>query len=252
MRTKLCVKLSQDLSDMDIMKEHMADIVEIHLIDAENINPALYERFDNIVFHASSQAYELEEITLDMEQQDIVEESLKSIAKVQAKCKLLLHCGWHNDRACGEDIIKYLQQIYSNYKVPILLENTIYKGAYERSFKVINQLHNLDIKACLDTAHIRAIINQGANYKEYYKNMPEVNHVHFSYSSNGDGYRDMRTHGINHPTIKEVYADMGILRELGVQDFNLCPEVEESCHFYKYRENQRIEIELLKHNGIIH
>lgn len=248
MKPRLCIKVDEKLGGLDVLKNYYTGIIEIQLLTRR---PKWYKfkNFGAIIFHASEEAYNLPAIVEDRYQIKVIEEQLKAIDKLKAKTQFLIHCGWDTNKDNTNRIIQFLNHIVQLYDTPILLENTITPGNYERCTDVINTLDTSKVSLCLDTSHIRAIINQGYKHIDYYKGIKNVTHVHFSYSSNGDGYKDMKTHGVNHILKREAFDDLDILQKLNVTPLTLCPEVAEKD--YSYRSNQVQEIQLLKSIDII-
>lgn len=250
MSFKLCIKVDETLKGLEMINEYLTDVIEIHLL-SKTIDIEKYNKFTNIIFHSSVYAFDLVDIVKDKEKLEIVENQLKTLSQISRNVKFLLHCGWAED---GEEIatdliVETVQYLYSKYGIPIILENTIIPGEYDRCIYVINKLNNENITMCVDTAHVRAIINQGVNYKEYYKGIRNVSHIHFSYSKDNDGYRDKSTHGVLHGCLKEVKSDIEILNVLNIKDVTICPEVVEE--HYEKRVNQRKEILLMKEINLI-
>lgn len=241
---KLCVKVDESLKGLDDVEEFIDGVIEIHLLSKE-VDISKYAKFPKIIFHASGHAYELGDIVESDEQKLVIKNLLKQMDKT--KHSLLLHCGWRGHTK-NEELIEYLWEIYNEYEVPIILEGTIDILDRDRAVEIVNTMNHPDIRLCIDMSHVRAIKNMGEDIKDYYSEIRKIDHIHFSYSSNKDGFIDMSTHGVPHPNMLTVLFDAFILNRYNTKDATICPEVSESD--YSTRKNQHEEILKMKKAGL--
>ena len=250
MAFKLCVKVDETLGGLRQLQEYFTDTIEIQLL-----NPVLdVSKFKilphrNIILHASPAAYSLSDVADDRTKISYIENMMRQLTHYGDKYTVLFHVGWDKGDATTERVVEFLRHLVWLYDVNILLENTIVVGSHDRAVEVCNTVDSNRVNYCLDIAHVRAVLNQGVDVQEYYKGLSKVKHIHFSYTSNGDGYKDMPTHGVNHPSLREVKQDLNVLKQFNISDCTLCPEVSETD--YACRLNQIQEIKLLKKGGVV-
>lgn len=251
---KLCPKISDDLAAFDMIKDFVKENIEIQLIskpeDGRLAKIFKEIKAKNFIIHAPGSAYEIENIVRSESQQKILEGFLQQCVDSGKNTKFVLHCGWTNYLASNKEIVDYLVDLIGRFNVPILLENTIHLGEYDRAVKVVNLAHITNLDVCLGMSHVRAILNQGATL-EYFKGLYRCKHIHMSYSSNNDGYERSITHGVTHPTIESALEDAKILADLGIFGITMCPEVAEVGDMYHTREQQVKEIKLLTDAGLV-
>lgn len=255
---KLCPKIDTGLADYAKLSKYVRSNLEIQLIgkvDKVDLVSLLKQvNVPNIVLHASNVAYDICEIVRSEEQQGYIREFLADAVKAVNegfKIRFLFHCGWSRFDVTNSEICAYLKKLYEEFKIPILLENTIELGEYDRAVKVVNLMHAPYVSLCLDMSHVRAIINQGINYKRYFKGINSCKHIHMSYSSCGDGYRNLATHGVTHPSKDTIMEDVSILEEFNIGGITMCPEVMEVGNMYYTREQERREIKKLLQANVV-
>ena len=244
----LCPKISNNREAIEEMQSYIVDSVEIAMVD-DDINTSMINELDikNIIIHAGG---EYCNISYSNEyRKQLVRDLLKNITR---NVTLLFHCGWfENELIDSEQTINYIEGLLAVTDCNILLENTIDVSpiyAYDRAISIVNEMNNDRVALCLDTSHIRAMLNRGIDVQEYYKGISRCKHIHFNYSSNGDGFKNMSTHGVNHSKVTAV-EDLKLLKTLGItspMNITLCPEVMEKDNDYSVRTNQIKEIELLR------
>ena len=144
------------------------------------------------------------------------------------------------------------------YNVYILLENTYMIESTNKEgrncipLELCKLFGEKQLKVCLDICHINISANiRKESIEEYMKfyltkedAIKYVYQIHFSYASNKDGYKDKKTHGIEHKTQKELVEDIEILYKYGMYNCNFITEIKEEN--YDTREKQLKEIEALE------
>ena len=245
---KLCPKISDDLEAFDMLREYVTDNMEIQLTSKPNERklPKVFKTIDakHFIVHASGTAYEVEHIVKSDEQKEIIDQFLQQCVDSGKDVKFLMHCGWTSYLATNKEIAEYLVSLTERFGIPLLLENTVHLGEYDRAVKVVNTAHAPNIDVCIDMSHVRGVLNQGMTL-EYFKGLYRCKHIHMSYSSNGDGFKRSITHGVAHPSVETAKEDLEILEKLGIKNITMCPEVAEVGDMYHTREQQVKEIKLL-------
>ena len=252
-RFKLCPKISDDLEAFDMIKEYVTDNIEIQLTSEPNEGrlPKVFKTIDakHFIVHASGSAYGVENIVKSDEKKEIIDQFLQQCVDSGKDVKFLMHCGWTSYLASNKEIAEYLVGLTERFGIPLLLENTVHLGEYDRAVKVVNTAHAPNIDVCLDMSNVRGILNQGVTL-DYFKGLYRCKHIHMSYSSNGDGFKRSITHGVTHPNHRAVQEDLAILEKLNIKNVTMCPEVAEVGDMYCTREQQVKEIKLLNNFGI--
>lgn len=242
---KICPKVDESFSAYEMLEPFVKDYFELQLLRGNtNLAECLEKtKATKVIVHSPGTCYDLCHIIRSKEEKEMTEKYLEQCAASDKEIQYLFHCGWSGLDVQNIEIINFLEEMYTKYKVPMLLENTIKIGAYDRAVYVVNYLANKDIGVCLDMSHVRAMMNQGLGYLNYYKGIQNCKHIHMSYSSYGDGFGDMTTHGVRHPSDETMIADVKILKALNIVGVSMCPEVMEIDNIYTTRAEQVIEME---------
>lgn len=269
---KISPKIDQELGGFEILKPYIYDRLELQLLNLNfgKIEESIFNIVNNVetlqtlVLHLPGCCYEIEDIISNTTQHNNLLNLLQCISSLKYKTnknfKILAHCGWNSNYIISNEAIigylKFINGFLKMYEVELLLENTIdvYENLedYDRACYICSKVDSPIINLCIDMSHITAISNRLGipikNINNYYRYLiPEkVDQIHFSCSLNGDGYKDMRTHGAMHPSYESSVFDYKILKMLGINDVYMVPEVMENDNDYSVRTCQHKEILYMK------
>lgn len=217
-------------------------------------------KVDYVVIHLPMGEHELGYIscnlTLDIKFRLMIMNLIRYSKDSGIGIDVLVHVEDKYEKLVGVGAIGYLKSIAERCKgtsVGIILENKIRsstlgdgeKTSLEQIFKVID---NDSIKMCLDICHIQASENLYDKDIELTEDqIRNIKNIHFSYTVDGDGYRDKRrTHGRAHLSIEDVLLDLDYLEAKGIDlsRVNIVLEINEED--YTSRKDLIKEIKLVK------
>lgn len=246
---KLCPRIDTKLVYYPKLAKYITNSVEIQLDknshEEDLVNLVKLLGVNTVIFNPSSEAYDICEIIKSKEQQELLVKQLTQVKRLLNKSynvRFLLHCGWTRYDVTNEHIIACLTKLYNRFKVPFLLMNTNKLGEYDRAIKIVNSMSKPHVSLCLDIANLRAIENQGIDYKKYFNKVNNCKHIHMSYTSCGDGYQNPCTNGVTHPNNETLLADLKLLEEFKLLNRTLCPSVSEVGLMTHTREQEVKEI----------
>lgn len=271
---KICPKVDIKLGGLNSVNKYIKNRMEIHLLDM-NINfiknklkylilniPSL----NQIVLHLPGNCLDIERIASEDKKDKELKQLINMCSNLnlnlgtKIKFEILAHCGWtERNKISDSCIIKYLRKLLiplKEHDITFLLEDTmeVYSDNpkdYDRASYLVNKLRNKHIRLCLDLSHLKAICNRlkltdkgFLNYFRFVKPI-QVEQIHVNSSINGDGYINMKTHGVKHFNLNHLREDFKLLDLLHVNNKYLVPEVAEYSNVYKKRKCEVKEINLI-------
>lgn len=264
-------KCDENFNGINILKPYIEKYkgVEIQFVSYECINLAY-----DVIKKYKEQIPAIEEITVHL---PLVEEfnfetlafakldeekgRIKVLTKVSKefglKVNLLYHTRWNYDTWCYSGAIERMKELLNliqNTNVNILVENIHSLVAKEKCwvFDLVKSINNKHLKVCLDTCHLHCQANifriPFDKFLESYLNKDDcqkyIHQIHFSGVLNNDGFIDFKkTHGRVHNSLESFDLDFDILKEYGIKDIRIIPEISEDD--YSTRKDQIVEIKML-------
>ncbi len=135
----------------------------------------------------------------------------------------------------GIEIIKEMVKILDNTNITLLVENCLpclnYFDIKEvHTFTIVNKINDRHLNICLDLCHCRCCEN--ILKEDFYIPSNLVNKIkwiHFSNTTNNDGYLDRSTHSTYHHNIFSILEDLRFLSSNGIdlRSTSLCIEITE-------------------------
>ena len=263
-------KSDEKIRGISILKPYIERYkgIEIQLLSYECINIAY-----DVIVTFKEQIPVIEEVTVHLplkeefnfealafakldEEKERLNVLINASKELNLKINLLYHSRWNYNTWISSGAIEKMKELLSliqNTNVNILIEN-IY-AVVEREecavFKIAKHINNEHLKVCLDICHLHVEANIFKipfdeflqSYLNKYDCQKFIQQIHFAGTLNRDGLIDEKTHGRVHDTWKSFEEDYNILKQFGIEDKIIVPEVSEAD--YSLRKDQIEEIKML-------
>ena len=210
-----------------------------------------------ITIHPPLLNYDIECIM--MKDINIIKKQLRSLRELSEKYNIKLNINYHTEwnfkvhKETTIDLFKEILKEIEGTNVILLIEN-LYMFDEDKCcvFELANYINHPNLKVCFDICHMYCKVNiYKTNVESYIKNYLNkeicrkfVYQVHFSYTTNNDGYVERNTHGRVHRNIEELKYDYELMKSYGMGECNYITEISEED--YSNRVDQLKELEMLE------